>query len=68
MKFIASIGIYLCAFPIQQVLKYLNPGMNYLQNTALASVISIFAAVLLLHFVENPIVKICLERGGKTNR
>lgn len=63
-----SYGIYLCAFPIQQVLKYLDPGMNFLQNTGLASAISMFVSVLLLHFVEKPMEKLCLQRGSKAAR
>lgn len=63
-----SYGIYLCAFPLQQVLKYLNSDMNFLQNTLSASVISLLAAVLLLHFVEKPFEKLCLQRGSKAAR
>ncbi|MFO1150482.1 MAG: acyltransferase [Alsobacter sp.] len=49
-----SYGIYVYAFPIQQLLSMWIPGIYALTNAALAFVMTLVPAVLSWHFVEKP--------------
>lgn len=47
-----SYGIYIYAFPVQQTAAYLFPGIDPLQNMAIAAPITVLCAVLSWHLVE----------------
>lgn len=49
-----SYGIYIYAFPVQQSLVYLFPGMTPLGNILAATPATVFFAVLSWHLVEEP--------------
>ena len=52
-----SYGIYIYAFPIQQIIVALIPGITILGMAALAFVLTLVPAVLSWHFVEQPILR-----------
>jgi len=47
-----SYGIYLYAFPIQQMLVVILPGINIMQMIGASFILSVFCGALSWHFVE----------------
>lgn len=49
-----SYGIYIYAFPVQQLMAHVFPGMTPLANIAAAAPVTIFLAFLSSHLIEEP--------------
>ena len=52
-----SYGLYIYAFPIQQLIVLLNPDINFSAMLVSSTVLSFVFAALSWHFVEQPIIK-----------
>lgn len=52
-----SYGLYIYAFPVQQYLIYLDPGMQWWQNLLLAFPITLILSVLSWHLIERRCLK-----------
>ncbi len=51
-----SYGLYLCAYPLQQMLVAAVPGQNWKVNLALALPLGLGCAMLLWHGIERPVL------------
>lgn len=60
-----SYGIYLVAFPVQQILASYLPQMNVSQNTVIALMMSLVVAIPLHHLIEVPCYKKITCFAGK---
>ncbi|NJO13827.1 MAG: hypothetical protein HC870_00945 [Rhizobiales bacterium] len=49
-----SYGVYIYAFPVQQLMVHLFPGISPLENMALAAPVTVLLACISWHFIEQP--------------
>lgn len=61
-----SYGLYLYAFPIQQALKALLPGLQALPMFAFASLLTMVCAVISWHIIEKPALAYGQRRNAMT--
>ena len=53
-----SYGLYIYAYPIQQSLIAINPNISPIMTFTLASILTIFFAIISWHFLEKPALKL----------
>lgn len=63
-----SYGIYIYAFPVQQSVAALMPGVTVLQMVVISAAITMALAVLSWHFLEKPVLRHKAYLLGRTRR
>ena len=58
-----SYGMYIYAFPVQQLMVHLWPGMHWYQNVALAFPITLLMAILSWHLLESRALELVQRQG-----
>ena len=53
-----SYGVYIYAFPVQQSVAALNPGVSVLSMMIISSIVTLFFSVLSWHFIEKHALKL----------
>ncbi|MDU8946300.1 acyltransferase family protein [Ovoidimarina sediminis] len=62
-----SYGIYIYAFPFQQLGSFLFPGMSPVENMAFALPLTLIAAILSWHLIEAPALRLKTRYGRRSD-